>query len=253
MHLVPQTHWLDPVVYRQKMLETVTAALPRQIKIVAVNFAQGTASSYWLLRREAAGEVAWLTLRIANHPLWLKHACQLSILWAAPNYQRLHQQLQHQFKRTASALPFFELAVTDAALLYLLLIAEQNQLVYFVQLPKAIAARHKGRQLDLAADFMSLPLFMGNRNNANVLLQPVQNAVLQRHLARFYGQNLLFSQFKNHRLLALLPTNQWVQPLLQQDFKGLNWRQLIAQTYGPAFWQQYWQLCYTAKQHLNIR
>ena len=49
MHLVPQTHWLDPVVYRQKMLETVTAALPRQIKIVALNLAQGTASSYWLV------------------------------------------------------------------------------------------------------------------------------------------------------------------------------------------------------------
>lgn len=243
MHLVPQAHWLDPVAYRQKMLATVTAALPRQVKIVAVNFAQGTASSYWLLRQENAQRtVTWLTLRIANHPLWLKHADQLALIWAAPDYAALHHQLQRQFAQGLAATKFFGLTTGEAALLYWLLDAEAAKLVCFVRLPLIIATRHKGRQLDLATEFKRLPLFIGNRNNTNTLLQSVNNAPLQQQLASFYGRNFLFSQFKNHQLLALLPTNQWLQPLLQQDFKTLNWRRIIQKTYGPVFWRHYQQL-----------
>lgn len=176
-------------------------------------------------------------------PLWLKHAGQLSLIWAASAYSALRCQLQLQFDQGLAATKFFSLTNVEAALLYLLLDVEAVKLVYSVRLPLTIAARHKGRQLDLATEFKRLPLFIGNRNNTNVLLQSVDNASLQQQLARFYGRNLLFSQFKNHQLLALLPTNQWVQPLLQQDFKTLNWRQILRKAYGSAFWQQYRQVC----------
>lgn len=234
---IPQVAWLDPSAYRQKLLKVVVAALPRQIQIAGVNFSTSTASSYWLLKKHTSKSVSWLTLRIANHPLWLQGADQLEILWLpATNFQGLGTLIQQQLAKTPY---WFQLSTVDRALLVMLLKMERQQLTWFVRLPDHIATQHKGASLDLKTNFQRLPLFIGNRNNVNTFLKPMSSVLLQQKLATMYGQNLLFSQFKAHHLLALLPTNQWLQPVLATVSVPLHWQRVLRSALGHAFWQAY--------------
>ncbi|GAF41640.1 hypothetical protein JCM14202_3595 [Agrilactobacillus composti DSM 18527 = JCM 14202] len=66
---------------RQALLEIVLAALPADMQLMGVNFARGSASSYWLLHQSVGTKHYWLTLRLATHPLWLAHARQLELTW----------------------------------------------------------------------------------------------------------------------------------------------------------------------------
>ena len=74
--------------------------------------------------------------------------------------------------------------------------------------------------------FMTQDFYLGKRNNLNHLLLPIKDEEFQKIVARLYGRNFLFSQFSGHSLLKLLPTNQWILPVLSDlDQKNTNWQQ----------------------------
>ncbi|MDN6091880.1 MAG: hypothetical protein L0I56_09075, partial [Lacticaseibacillus paracasei] len=75
----------DKPSYREWLIETVRAALPDGLELAASNYARSTASSYWLIKGfDTQGQVYWITLRVATHPLWLRHAHQIEVLWEEP-------------------------------------------------------------------------------------------------------------------------------------------------------------------------
>ncbi len=87
--------------------------------------------------------------------------------------------------------------------------------------------------LDLESDFIETDLFLGNRNNLNAMLLPVEAKDYQAELATLFGRNLLFSQFARGRLLRLLPTNQWIQPIIEYgETKESDWKKQLANDYG---------------------
>ena len=72
-------------------------------------------------------------------------------------------------------------------------------------------------------------------NNSSLQLVPVKQPVFQARLGQYFGRNLLFSQFTSHQLLRLLPTNQWIRPLLRQLPPTPHLEQQLAATYGTDF------------------
>ncbi|MFT8398016.1 MAG: hypothetical protein ABF676_06450 [Schleiferilactobacillus harbinensis] len=116
-----------------------------------------------------------------------------------------------------------------------LLVLADHKLVWLVQMTPAIAASHKGRSFDLQNDFRRLPLFLGDRNNVNNLLVPVSAPAFQDKLIDFFGANLLFSQFSSHYMLKLLPTIQWLKPMLAADARIVHWPPQLAAAYGKDF------------------
>lgn len=100
-----------------------------------------------------------------------------------------------------------------------------------------LAAAHKAVPFDLKTDFLAAQLYLGDRNNANNLLIPVMVSDFQQRLATFYGRNLLFSQFTKHSLMKLLPTNQWLQPMLREQEVPTDWQRLLVVTFGENFVQ----------------
>ena len=106
-------------------------------------------------------------------------------------------------------------------------------MIWAVRLPEKIFAARKQITLDLKNDFIETDLFLGNRNNLNTMLLPVEAKEYQAELAVLFGRNLLFSQFARSRLLRLLPTNQWIQPVIKSGItKGKDWKEQIANVYG---------------------
>ena len=106
-------------------------------------------------------------------------------------------------------------------------------MVWAIRLPEEIFAARKQLPLNLEVDFMQADLFLGNRNNLNALLLPVEAKDFQTELARLFGRNLLFSQFARGRLLRLLPTNQWIQPIIEtRTAKEASWEDQIVSEYG---------------------
>ncbi len=223
---------------RQALLASVLAALPGDMQLKGVNFARGSASSYWLLQQSVGNKPYWLTLRLATHPLWLAHAQQLELTWPDfRDFQGLTGRL-HWYLRPQNVVQWrYELSPLDRALLQFLLYLAGQQLVFFVRLPAVLAAQHKGAVFDLTQNLKSTQLLLGDRNNVNRLLLPVKSVPVQQKLMTFYGMNLLFSQFTAHQLLRLMPTSQWLQAILQVAPAPSNWPALLRQTYGPQFWQ----------------
>ncbi|GAF41641.1 hypothetical protein JCM14202_3596 [Agrilactobacillus composti DSM 18527 = JCM 14202] len=125
----------------------------------------------------------------------------------------------------------------DRALLQFLLYLARQQLVFFVRLPAVLAAQHKGAVFDSTQNLKTTQLMLGDRNNVNRLLLPVELVAVQQKLVDFYGMNLLFSQFTAHQLLRLMPTNQWLQTILQLTPAPNTWSALLRQGYGVALWQ----------------
>lgn len=58
------------------LYKNVAKALPATCSIRAANFSKSDISAYFLLK---CAHNLWLTLRTADHPLWLKNAQQLQI------------------------------------------------------------------------------------------------------------------------------------------------------------------------------
>ncbi|WP_370447971.1 hypothetical protein [Lactobacillus sp. CBA3606] len=229
--------FINTASHRRQLQLAVQTALPATVHILARNFARSSASSYWLLMLDQPAPQAarFLTLRLADHPLWLTNHDQLALTWQAGDFLALQQTLHNHL--TAANLTHYSYALTptDLITLRLLLHLEQHQLIWLVQLSPVIAKAYKNQQLDLYTDFPHTKLLLGDMNNSRLQLIPVNQPGFQARLGQLFGRNLLFSQFTSHRLLRLLPTNQWIRPLLQVLPPTPNLEQHLATTYGTDF------------------
>lgn len=221
---------------REQLLYEITSGLPQEVKLVAYNFSQSNMSMYSLLCREnRVGDLEWLTLRTADHPMWLKNAEQISIDFGNPaDLLHLSTEIQYLFENPKIKDYYYKLSTIDLAILQLIDECQQHGLVWAVRLPEELFAAKKQIPLDLNEEFLEADLFLGSRNNLNSLLFPVHSKKFQSQLAKFFGSNLLFSQFSGHSLLKLLPTNQWVQPILNKEIDIGNWKEIIADEYGQS-------------------
>lgn len=222
---------------RRRLQLAVQMALPMNAHVLARNFARSSASSYWLLMLDQphGGAPAFLTLRIADHTLWLSNHDQLTITWEAGNFAAVEQTLRNQLTPTTLQRYSYHLSTMDIITLRLILHLEQHQLIWLVQLSPAIAKAYKNQRLDLHEDFTSAKLLLGNMNNSSLQLVPVTQPAFQARLGQFFGRNLLFSQFTSHQLLRLLPTNQWIRPLLKVLPPTPSLEQHLAHDYGTDF------------------
>ncbi|MEL5941113.1 hypothetical protein WN865_16495, partial [Tetragenococcus halophilus] len=151
---------------------------------------------------------------------------------------RLPTAISKVFSCDMKAKNCYQMTNSELAVLELLDSCQRNGLVWAVRLPEEIFTAFKKQPLDLQKDFMQAEVFLTNRNNVNALLLPFTIPCFQAQLAKLYGRNLLFSQFSRHHLLKLLPTNQWIQPMLEKEQKLLDWRQQIIYDYGEDFYQR---------------
>lgn len=233
---IPDFSFTTTPDYRNQLEKIVTDSMPVGIKLLARNFARSTASSYWLLRKTTKRGPQWLTLRIATHPVWLKHAQQLEILWGDPHhFDLLKNLLQTHLNQTEMKASFFQMSETDLSILKLLVELERHQLIWYIRMTPDIAQAHKLQRFDLVSDFPKTTLMLGDRNNANHLLIRMDHPEFQRKIAQLFGQNLLFSQFTKHQLLKLLPTNQWLQPIVSETDVPENWQYKLKEAYGSDF------------------
>lgn len=225
---------------QRQMIMILKKELPSFISLFAYNISKTDMSVYTLLYQTGnQGQNYWMTLRLADHSLWLKHAQQVSLDLGSPaDLIRLSEKIQKQILSEENVKNWYQLTKKDIAILYLLDKCQKNGLVWAVRLPEEIFAAFKKRPLDLQVDFMKAELFLTNRNNVNSFLLSVQNHDFHKQLAKLYGENLLFSQFSRHHLLKLLPTNQWVQPMLKKEPTIINWKQFIIYYYGQDFYQK---------------
>ena len=227
----------DKPSYREWLIETVRAALPDGLELAASNYARSTASSYWLIKGfDTQGQVYWITLRVATHPLWLRHAHQIEVLWKEPGtFGDLFNAVSNSLHPITVQEARFTLSPLDIAVLNLLITLEHHKLIWFIRMIPDIAHAHKDKAFDLKTDFLNCELLLGDRNNANNLLLPIEVPRLQKKLATFFGENLLFSQFTKHSLLKLLPTNQWLEPILDEQGNDGEWEDEIRAAYGQTF------------------
>ncbi|MDN6639575.1 MAG: hypothetical protein L0L10_02215 [Tetragenococcus sp.] len=222
------------------IVTTLKKELPSTVSLLAYNISKTDMSVYNLLcQTENETQNKWMTLRIADHPLWLENAQQVSLDIGSPaDLIHLPEAIQKVFSRYENTDQWYQMSKNDIAVLSLLDQCQQKGLVWAVRLPEEIFAAFKKRPLDLQTDFMEAELFLTNRNNVNSFLLPIHLSCFQAQLAQLYGRNLLFSQFARHHLLKLLPTNQWVQPVLQKEQTNFDWQQLIIHNYGTDFYQK---------------
>ncbi|MFB9769664.1 hypothetical protein [Lactiplantibacillus modestisalitolerans] len=222
---------------RRRLQLAVQLALPTNAHVLARNFARSSASSYWLLMLDQPDSQVpdFLTLRIADHKLWLSNHEQLTITWEAGNFEAVAQTLHRQLTPTTLKQYSYHLNALDLVTLRLILHLEQHQLIWLVQLAPTIAKAYKNQRLDLHADFSQAKLLLGNMNNSSLQLVPVTQSAFQTRIGQYFGRNLLFSQFTSHQLLRLLPTNQWIRPLLRVCPPTPNMEQQLAANYGTDF------------------
>ncbi|QBX95801.1 hypothetical protein [Lactiplantibacillus plantarum] len=222
---------------RRRLQLAVQLALPTCAHVLARNFARSSASSYWLLMLKTPGAAAprFLTLRIADHLLWLTNHDQLTISWEAGNFDAVQRTLRQELTPATLQQYSYQLTTTDIMTLRLILHLEQHQLIWLVQLAPEIAKAYKNQHFDLRDDFGQAKLLLGNMNNSSLQLVPVKQPAFQNHLGQYFGRNLLFSQFTSHHLLRLLPTNQWIRPLLKVLPPTPNLEQQLAVLYGTDF------------------
>jgi hypothetical protein len=177
----------------------------------------------------------FLTLRIADHLLWLTNHDQLAISWEAGNFTAVQQTLHRQLTPETLQRYSYQFTTTDIITLRLILHLEQYQLIWLIQLAPEIAKAYKNQHLDLRDDFGQAKLLLGNMNNSSLQLVPVKQPAFQNRLSQYFGRNLLFSQFTSHHLLRLLPTNQWIRPLLKVLPPTPNLEQQLSTLYGTDF------------------
>lgn len=221
---------------REQLLYEITSGLPQEVKLIAYNFSRSNMSMYSLLCRENnVGDLEWLTLRTADHSMWLKNAEQISIDLGNPaDLTHLSIKIKCLFEDSITDSYYYRMSYVNLAILQLIDECQQHGIIWAVRLPEEIFAAKKQMPLDLNKEFMETDLFLGSRNNLNSLLVSVHSKKFQLQLAKIFGRNLLFSQFSGHSLLKLLPTNQWIQPIIQRETSSSNWKEIIADEYGQS-------------------
>lgn len=226
---------------QKQIVETIRLRLPYAVTLFAYNISKTDMSVYSLLHQNTAeaGNL-WMTLRVADHPLWLKNAQQVSIDIGSPaDLTRLPTTISKVLSCDMKTKNCYQMTNSELAVLELLDSCQRNGLVWAVRLPEEIFTAFKKNVLWICKKISCKPkFFLTNRNNVNALLLPFTIPCFQAQLAKLYGRNLLFSQFSRHHLLKLLPTNQWIQPMLEKEQKLLDWRQQIIYDYGEDFYQR---------------
>lgn len=219
----------------EQLISSLKRGLPSTVKLIAYNFSRVGDSLYALLcQKQKTGTLEWLTLRLAGHPMWLKEAQQLFIDFGSPaDLNRLAIQVEDLFKKPKVNDYFYKLSSLEIAVLRFLDACQKQNMIWAVRLPENIFAARKEIPFDLKSDFIEANLFLGDRNNFNTMLLPVEAKKYQSELAVLFGRNLLFSQFTRGRFLRLLPTNQWIQPIIESEkVKENDWKEQIANEYG---------------------
>lgn len=219
----------------EQLVRSLKEGLPLFVTLTAYNLSRAGISFYGLLaRRQENKPTNWLTIRLADHPLWLLEAQQVSIEFGNPaDLLGITAKVQQFFQDPQAEDYFYDLLPLEIAVLQFLDECQKQGLIWAVRLPEAIFAGHKKFPLDLKSDFMKADLFLGDRNNLNNFMLPVEAKSFQAALAVLFGRNLLFAQFSRGRLLRLLPTNQWIQPIIKQrttDDHG--WEKQLSDQYG---------------------
>ena len=84
----------------KQIINELQKGLPPAIKLIAYNYSHAGTSLYALLCRKQNTRVPeWLTLRIADHPLWLENSQQLFIDFGNPaDLSRLAVKIDSLFK-----------------------------------------------------------------------------------------------------------------------------------------------------------
>jgi len=226
----------------KQLIHELKKGLPASLTLQAYNFSRAGNSLYALLRRkQSADSFEWLTLRLADHPLWLKEAQQLFINFGNPaDLKGIAQKVAHLFKQPAVDDYFYKLSSLEIAVLQFLDACQKEGMIWAIRLPSEVFAARKQLTFDLKQDFLETDLFLGNRNNLNTLLLPVEAKKYQAELGLLFGRNLLFSQFARGDLLRLLPTNQWIQPLIEYGKdQAQDWQEQIASEYGKQLLEVY--------------
>lgn len=209
--------------------------IPDKWEWIACNLAKMDRSAYVLLR--GTKQQIWLTLRVADHPLWLKSAQQLTVNIGNPaDFLGMAKKIRQSFSADEVAGKAYHLTVEEVVLLQLVFRLQQKGMVFAVHLEAEIFLAFKAQSLDLQTDFKAADLFLTHRNNVNKVKIPILNPAFQQTLAILFGRNLLFSQFSRQRLLKLLPTNQWIQPILAEEKTCWNWKEKIIACFGQNFY-----------------
>ena len=229
-------HYLDSrKLMENQLVKELKQGLPPSVKLIAYNYSHAGTSLYALLQRKQQTKPSeWLTLRLADHPLWLEEAQQLLIDFGNPaDVRGIAEKLTSLFKNPKTENYFYPISSFEIAVLQFLDACQKQGMIWAVRLPEEIFAARKQLPLNLETDFVQTDLFLGNRNNLNALLLPVEAKDFQAELARLFGRNLLFSQFARGRLLRLLPTNQWIQPIIKSGAtQGCSFKKQLANKYG---------------------
>lgn len=222
---------------QEQLAKLIYQAIPVDWKKVASNLAKKDRSIYVLLKNNQ--QECWLTLRLADHPIWLLHAQQLTLDLGNPlDLLNVAKQIKLEFSSSRLITYTYVWTMEELTVLRLLYELQQKGLVFAIHLKAATFLAFKAQPLDLQTDFMLADLFLTQRNNVNKLKIPVTNQTFQQKLALLFGRNLLFSQFSRHHLLKLLPTNQWIQPVLRQADLNWNYREGLLTYFGQEFYNE---------------
>ena len=217
---------------QQRMIVQVKLGIGTRAEITAVNFSHSTNSSYWLLK---VFPDQWLVLRIASHPNWLINAQEVEIDWQNwDEFAGLANKVATVFDSELK----FKLTESDQAIIWIIRRLAKSGRVLMVKLPKVVDEAHKARAVDLVTEFPRYPLAITNRNNVNKLVLQVENDEFKRQVATLFGRNFLFSQFTVHSQLKLLPTNQWLNPILQPGQPDNKYIKTFIEEYGINLWNQ---------------
>lgn len=228
----------EPIATQQIMItylvESLKQGLPTNMSLVSYNISRAGISLYGLLHREQGENSAWMTLRLTDHPLWLENAQQLFLDFGNPaDLYHLEKRINELFDDTTVEKYFYKISALEVAILKFLDACQRHNLVWAVRLPEEIFAGKKKIPLDLENEFMTFDLYLGDRNNFNNLLLYVDSKEFQKQLAVLLGRNLLFSQFTRGSMLRLLPTNQWIQPIIKDtQTDENNWEEQISAEFG---------------------
>ena len=226
----------------EQLIWSLKKGLPPTIKLMAYNLSRTGISFYGLLvRKQEKGPSSWLTIRLADHPLWLQEAQQVSIEFGNPaDLLGITAKIKQLFQSPKAEDYFYDLLPLEISVLQFLNECQKQGLIWAIRLPEAIFASHKKLPLNLKSDFMEADLFLGDRNNLNNFMLSVEAKLFQTELAVLFGRNLLFSQFSRGHLLRLLPTNQWIQPIIEQRAAdNQEWKNQIASYYGEQLIEAY--------------
>src|SRR5699024_5896678 len=156
----------------EQLIHELKRGLPPSVKLIAYNYSHAGTSLYALLQRNQITETPeWLTLRLADHPLWLENGQQLFIDFGNPaDLRGLAKKLITLFESPTAEDYFYKLTSLEIAALQFLDACQKQGMVWAVRLPEEIFAARKQLSFDLKNDFIETDLFLGNRNNIYKIL-----------------------------------------------------------------------------------